>query len=181
MIHALTQFLIYKWRAKGRHGIHSPFAYSFVEDVLQDRGKIFKKIQVQDRFSWLGPEYGALATRVSICYGYRHIVFIPGDIAAANSNFDMAVVRPGPPAAWQDLVNKSLPFLANGGVIFIPGIHNTSRHTHSWRQLCATPAPCISIDLYGAGLLFFKDDFRQRQHFVLRYSLSFPGVFPVSC
>lgn len=29
------EFIKYKWQAKGRHGIHSPFVYDFIENVLQ--------------------------------------------------------------------------------------------------------------------------------------------------
>ena len=33
----LLQYLRYFWRAKTRHGIHSPFVYAFIEDILYDK------------------------------------------------------------------------------------------------------------------------------------------------
>lgn len=33
----LYEFIKYKWQAKGRHGIHSPFVYDFIEKVLKHK------------------------------------------------------------------------------------------------------------------------------------------------
>ena len=48
----LKQFLIYKWKAKSAHGIHSPFVYDFIETVLKDQRQFYafdeiKKIRTQ--------------------------------------------------------------------------------------------------------------------------------------
>lgn len=32
--HALLQYIQYRWHAKTRHGIHSPFVYAFVDNCL---------------------------------------------------------------------------------------------------------------------------------------------------
>lgn len=34
-LHAFIQYVKYRWKAKGRHGVHSPFVYKFIEDGLQ--------------------------------------------------------------------------------------------------------------------------------------------------
>lgn len=33
-MHALLQYIRYRWKAKTRHGIHSPFVYAFIDNCL---------------------------------------------------------------------------------------------------------------------------------------------------
>jgi len=35
--------------------------------------------------------------------------------------------------------------------------------------MCANEEVRMSIDLYGTGLLFFKQSFKEKQHFVLQH------------
>jgi hypothetical protein len=37
-LHTTFQYLKYRFRARGRHGVHSPFVYDFVENVLRGKG-----------------------------------------------------------------------------------------------------------------------------------------------
>lgn len=53
-------------------------------------------------------------------------------------------------------------------IIILNSIHKNEHTSGQWRALCAQPQVTLSIDLFELGLLFFKKDFLQKQHFVLK-------------
>ena len=168
-IHAITQYLRYKWKAMGRHGIHSPFAYAFVEDVLQDRGKRFNNMEAYPAYPWLGVKYAKLLTRMTSYYGYTDLLTAPADKSTLKDKYDMLLFKPEDPRQWGLLMDEYCYLLKNNSMVLIPAIHKTGAHTAAWHGLCMNARVRMSIDVYGAGLLLFKMEFRERQHFVLGY------------
>ncbi len=53
--------------------------------------------------------------------------------------------------------------------MMVAGIHKTKRHSAKWLRLRKHPKVMMSIDLYGVRLLFFRKEFKEKQHFVLKY------------
>ncbi len=119
-VHAIRQYLRYRWRAQGRHGTHSPFVYGFVEQVLRRKE-------------------GTLEGRILHYTGEKN--FLPEE-ALQN-------------AGEHSVVNVRRP-------------HASPAATVHWRGMCARPEVTLSLDLYGMGLLFFRKDFKAKQHFILR-------------
>jgi hypothetical protein len=39
----------------------------------------------------------------------------------------------------------------------------------AWKEIQQHPAVTLSIDLFFIGLVFFKKDFKAKQHFVIRF------------
>lgn len=149
----------------GRHGIHSPFVYDFVETIVQNR----RNMQVNSWQSYPGADekYARLFNRITQYYNYRHLLWLPSD-EADIAKYDVLIFPQKEPLLWLPLANKYVHLLKNNSAIFIGDIHCDATHSHEWDRVCNHPKVMMSIDLYGAGLLFFKDDFKEKQHFVLR-------------
>jgi len=58
--------------------------------------------------------------------------------------------------------------LNNERVLVVPGIHKTPQHTERWNALVADERILLTIDLFDAGLLVNRNEFKEKQHFVLK-------------
>lgn len=56
-----------------------------------------------------------------------------------------------------------------GSVLIFDDIHWTAEMESAWNEIMAHPAVTLSIDLFFLGLVFFREEFHEKQHFVLRY------------
>lgn len=56
-----------------------------------------------------------------------------------------------------------------GSVFIFDDIHWTPGMEEAWRTIQEHPSVTLTIDLFFIGLVFFKPDFKVKQHFVLKY------------
>lgn len=126
--HAFKQLLKYKWIAKTRHGVHSPFVFDFVEKVLRDK--------------------------------------TPGSFERKLINYFNDY-----PITWRDIseINLQLADVPADEIVIVRNIHRDAAATNVWLDLVNDAAVKLSIDIYSYGLLFFRDSFKEKQHFVLKY------------
>ncbi len=163
-INSFIEYLKFKWKARGRHGIHSPFVYAFVEDVIQER----KKLPVVNTIEFPGiPErYALLLKRMVMYYRLELQTKWPDD---PTINGDTLLLLTEAAAEWFRYADKYFHLLQHNSAVFIPDIHQTALHTTAWNNICRHPKVMMSIDLYGAGLVFFRNEFKEKQHFVLKH------------
>jgi hypothetical protein len=54
-------------------------------------------------------------------------------------------------------------------VLIFDDIYWTADMTKAWEEIKTHPAVTLSIDLYKVGLIFFRKENKQKEHFCLKY------------
>ncbi len=163
-LHALTEYLKYKWKAKGRHGTHSPFVYALIEDVLLNNKQDVNRTALS--FPQVDGYYQKLLQRIAGYYGYQSLLTVPTNGAIPTPQlYDILLVD----AEHANSLFQYIKALQQDGMVVVANIHTTVARSMAWRAICANEEVRMSIDLYGTGLLFFKQAFKEKQHFVLQH------------
>ena len=72
-------------------------------------------------------------------------------------------------AATLDYFEQCLPKVHAGTVMVMDDIHWSDEMEEAWKTLKAHPRVTISIDLFQVGLIFFREEHEEKEHFTLRY------------
>lgn len=65
--------------------------------------------------------------------------------------------------------NWLLKKVNSNSIIIFDDIHWSKGMEQAWNRIKAYPEVRLSIDLFFAGIVFFKEDFKHKQHFTLRF------------
>ena len=168
-LHAFIEYLKYKWNAKGRHGVHSPFVYDLIDHVLLDHGPISREYIVE--YPSLPLHYENMISRLAAYYNYQHIFCLPQpkENVSIVSGADLLLFSETVPLQWISMFDQYFSLLKPQGIVIVSGIHKTAEHSKEWHKLHNDERVKMSIDLYETGLLFFKPEFKEQQHFILKY------------
>src|SRR5258708_3300408 len=123
-IHTFEQYLKYRWKSKGRHGVHSPFVYSFIENVLRDKNKVTGESPY--RFLQLPEHCETLINRAVQRLGHKSPILIKNDNTDDLTKFDAIILSAISPSAWGQFANKYFAILDNDVTVFVANIHMTS-------------------------------------------------------
>lgn len=127
-----------------------------------------------------GEGSGAIATQAKVNFqelGLERIELVPG-------NFDETL-----PGMLQQLQTVELafldgnhrleptmryfaqlvPYLTEYSIVIVDDIHWSEGMEQAWEQIKDNPAVTLTIDLFFIGLVFFRKDFKVKQHFVVRF------------
>lgn len=62
-----------------------------------------------------------------------------------------------------------LPNITDNTIVILDDIHWSEGMEQAWRQVQEHPAVTLTIDLFFIGLVFFRKDFKVKQHFSIRF------------
>ena len=129
-----VEYLKYCKKAKGRHGTHSPFVYSFIEEGINKNRKL------------------PLLERIT---GYFT---------------DWKIIKmPQGSQRWLMYLKAQAGIYNTRTLLIAPNIYESEDTAAVWDALCRQPEVQYSIDLFRYGLLFINPDFKEKQHFILKY------------
>lgn len=256
----LQAYIRYRSKAKSAHGIHSPFVYDFIENVLQDQrhfytyddiaqlrkqllqdtsvisvedfgagshlgstknrvikdiaktagrtekfGKLlFKMVQYYslNNIVELGTSLGIGTTYIAKANEHATITTIEGSeavAAKAKQNFESLAIKNVQQVIGNfnttlsptldkmktidllfidgnhqqrptiDYFMQALPHIHNESIFIFDDIHWSKGMELAWQEIKNNPSVTLSIDLFFFGIVFFKKEFKVKQHFILKY------------
>lgn len=152
------QRIKYRLKAKSRHGIHSPFVYDFIEQVLL-RGHGEEKASLLP--ACLNEKQQFLVQAIADHYRIAELVWENTRLTLDESGAGvlyLAALPGGLPAQY-----------AENDIAVIPDIYKNDEQAGVWRKLMESNAVPLSLDVFEMGILFFRKDFKVKQHFILKY------------
>ena len=68
-----------------------------------------------------------------------------------------------------DYFYQLLPKVDNGSILVFDDIHWSAEMEQAWEEIKEDPSVQCSIDLFFLGFVFFRKEFKEKQHFSIRY------------
>lgn len=186
------EIIKYTWKAKGRHGIHSPFVYDLLDNCFKipvSKEKIIgisTKIKLHENtlrcLMQLSKhlKFNTLLTETRLqtdIEGLAKELNIPSEVQKL-SFFDQlekekhaSIILLTTDTKNDDILNKVnelLPLLDENSLILINGIRSNDRAFSEWKQLKEKTEFHFSADVFHFGILA-KRSFQEKEQFILRY------------
>lgn len=158
-----------RWRHRKGYGIHSPFAYNLVTQVLYTPGRYYADDRLDGLFPWW--ERYVLRRRL-VChrllfrlanYWQPREIHVPADVDGEVNSFLHAGCKHARLIMVDDEV---LNYVGNRGRMVV--VQDLSKHARRWRQIVDDPRVTVSFDLGDMGVAFFLPRM-EKQHYIINW------------
>jgi hypothetical protein len=187
----VKNYLQHRLKAKNRHGLHSPFVYRLVDEVVYDfrAKKLYNEVErhrkallISDKKTGISPKpskVDQLIYRVTADWQPNIITqlgmtpaitdsYLKNAINKDNDNRKVVFINPNNP---KQLLNDMPNLLAGADentMLIFNGIYSNPGAKQIWTQIKANPKVTATVDLFWIGLVFFRKG-QRREDFFIRY------------
>ncbi|MFB2120620.1 hypothetical protein [Parapedobacter sp. 2B3] len=156
-LHYYLDGLVHFFAAHSRHGTHSPFVYRLVDEVIYPNRVPGEPSDKEER----------LIKRL-IDRFQPGVVYTLGSGPPPTSSIDFVIVDCAALEEPATQVEALWPRFHAGSVLVFFGLHRTTAAKALWRSTKAKPDVTVTIDLFRAGLVFFRSG-QAKEDFKIRY------------
>jgi hypothetical protein len=181
-----------RFRHRHGYGVHSPFAFGFITDVIYERKSYYcyqplherraalpdSQLRHSERIdrllfriaNRLQPECVALTGASPLTAAYieaaRHrATQLPTDQA---KRIDLLYIDVETAEECEKIFRRALPRISSDGVCILMGIAYSREMRRLWQRLKSDEAVGITFDLFDLGIIFF-DRKRFKQHYTVNF------------
>lgn len=92
------------------------------------------------------------------------------DVLKQHPSFDLIFVDGNHrEEATLNYFNQFFPFIHENTILIFDDIHWSEGMNNAWEQIRKDERVLLSIDLFFFGIVFFRKEFKEKQHFILKY------------
>ena len=186
----LVSYIKHLLEAKNRHGLHSPFVYQLLDEVIYNYTDLLAYVDPERMASVLPPDSDRPnSTKVNrllyrLLHHFKPATFAIADnvntitnmylqLAAPNANqinWEQAIYNDDAICLVCDAAN--LPLRAEafkpGTIVMVTNIYDDEAATTFWQQVQQHPGINVTVDLFWLGLAFARPT-QADEHFKLRF------------